>query len=168
MSMLNFIPPSRAITSAIKMDRWQEGWRKEEVKEVEKGGGKGGRRQCLEALKVLCWVERLSVSWDDARRGLADSQTCVFFFFFLSLSLITIDIQTKGQACEMSQHFPSLPRLGKKKEERGVVAWREIKEQPAPRSIFKLYATLFVMHLNCMCDESVSLTGMRQDVNNLC
>lgn len=41
MSALNFIPPSRAGASAIKMDRWQKeeggegGRRKEEVEEEE-------------------------------------------------------------------------------------------------------------------------------------
>lgn len=37
MSVLNFIPPSRAGASAIKMDRWQKGWRKawEEVEEED-------------------------------------------------------------------------------------------------------------------------------------
>lgn len=41
------------------------------------------------------------------------------------------------------------------------------KKQPALHSIFKLYANLFVMHLSAH-HKSVSLTGTRQDANNLC
>lgn len=91
MSALNFIPPSRAGASAIKMDRWQ----KEE-------GGEGGRRRWRKSRRRKRRRTAVSGSSESAAlfreapglpgRRETRPRRCTDMRFFLSPSLITIDI----------------------------------------------------------------------------
>lgn len=63
----------------------------------------------------------------------------------------------------MSQHFSSLPRLEKKKGGIG-----RNKKNNLLRVLFLDCMQIFLLCISSACDESATLTGTRQDANNLC